>query len=57
MAVMAKPSKQAFIVSSKDKDRFQKERMPKSNWDQIREMASNFDKINLKKDWEKLHGR
>lgn len=48
MAVMAKPSKQSFIVPEKDREFFQKEKTPKSEWEMIMQVAKDFDKFNLK---------
>lgn len=47
MAVMAKPSKQAFVVSGKDMVKFKNEKTPKLYWKQIKNMAKDFDKYNL----------
>ena len=45
MAVMAKPCKGNFIVSGKDMDK-----MTKSNFEQIKDLAKKFNEYNLKKD-------
>lgn len=48
MAVLAKPSKKAFVVACEDKEKFENAKMPKSQWRRIRQISSKFDKNNLK---------
>ena len=48
MAVMAKPNQQSFVVSEKDKEKFEMERTSKLEWLNIMNTAKEFDKNKYK---------
>lgn len=49
MAVIARPQKTTFVVSSKKAKEFRDGKMSKENWEDIKKMSQQFDKNNLKK--------
>ena len=48
MAVMAKPNQQSFVVSEKNREKFEMEKTSKLEWLNIMQSAKDFDTYNLK---------